>query len=79
MFKRRNKPVIVEWAPYFVPIPLVCDKCGAVFITRNYKYIGARSVYFGNDYNKCRLCMRLGHTLDDWLPNEEYFLQGVWM
>ena len=72
--------VIVIWAPYNTPIPIVCGLCGAVFITRNSRYIGSGKVYFGDDEEKCHKCNKVsGHNVLNCVPDYRRYLKGVWV
>jgi len=69
---------IVSWAPYNTPIPITCMFCGAVFITRNSRYIGSGPVYFGDDEEKCRKCNKeLVHNVLECKPDYGRYLKGV--
>jgi hypothetical protein len=51
-----NPNLIAKWANYGVNIPLKCKVCGAVFITKNKKYIGFSTIYYGKDQKACSVC-----------------------
>ena len=72
---KTEKPPIVHWAPYGDVIPLKCNRCGAVFLTRNIKYVGATTIYYGDDRKMCSSCEGKGHNIVNWLPNKRLYAQ----
>ena len=53
-----NSSNIVGWARPSEWIPLKCSRCGAVFTTKNQKYVGYNDIH-------------LGHTTGDAYPYEK--------
>jgi len=78
LFKRARSRRIVNWAPEGVPIPLKCKSCGAVFVTRNKGSIRRNRIYFGDDYNKCERCDKLGHGDVFLAPDILLYARGRW-
>lgn len=72
---------IVEWADYGVHIPLKCNKCGALFSTKNIVRIGARSIFPWDFYSeqivKTDDCDNAGHTIKDLEPCEETYKASI--
>jgi hypothetical protein len=68
---------IVEWADYGEHIPLKCNKCEALFSTKNIVRIGARSIFpfshFDEGFAKTIECDNLGHTIKDLEPYKVAF------
>ena len=58
LLKRRTGPII-RYTPVEEMIPIVCRKCGAVFITKNIAYIGYSKIYYGDDYDKCDVVVKI--------------------
>ena len=81
--------VIVEWAKLNEWIPIRCSECGALFITQNNQYEGAKPVQYAIDYAldpdaekakelsyaKARKC---NHDKGCWKPDYETFKGGKW-
>lgn len=70
---------IVTWANYGEHIPVKCQKCGAIFTTKNINRIGARSIFpslsYGEKDNfiKTSECDNAGHSADDLIPDREAY------
>lgn len=56
LFRGQRNKTIVSWARKRENIPLTCQKCGAVFYTKNIGYIGLNTIYFGTNHDACRKC-----------------------
>ena len=83
------KDVIVEWAKPNEWIPIRCSECGALFITQNNQYEGAKPVQYAIDYAldpvpekakelsyaRGRKC---NHGSDCWKPDYETYQRGEW-
>ena len=76
LFKRRTGP-IVRYAPIGEIIPIVCTRCGAVFITKNIAYIGYSKIYYGDDYDKCEKCCGEDHNLRFLKPDRKRYINGL--
>lgn len=44
-------------------IPITCEKCGAVFTTKNTGPLGKYPIRYSTQTDACRKCQALGHTL----------------
>ena len=76
LFGKNIKP-IVKYAPMGEVIPIVCKKCGAVFLTENIEYIGYSKIYYGDDYDKCNKCCRKGHSHRYLRPDRVRYIKGL--
>lgn len=56
LFRGQRSKNIVSWAQKGENIPLICQKCRAVFYTKNIGYIGQNTIYFGPNHYACRKC-----------------------
>ena len=72
-----NPSPIVKYAPVGEIIPVICKKCGAVFLTKNIAYIGYSRIYYGDDYEKCKKCSVEGHNLKYLKPDRLKYTKGL--
>lgn len=74
LFTGQKSRVIVSWAQRGENIPLTCQKCGAVFYTKNINYIGAHTIYYGTDHNACQICK---HHISCLKPDIKRYTKGL--
>lgn len=77
LFRKRDNR-LVQWASLNQWIPLRCNKCGAIFITKNVGPLGSRPIHYGLDYDRCKLCEQNKHKLQQLIPAKDIFDKGVW-
>ncbi|RJX25115.1 MAG: hypothetical protein C4554_07720 [Dethiobacter sp.] len=84
-----NYDAMVEWAEINDWIPLRCKACGALYTTKNYRYVGAKPVHYAIDYeldpdpkrakelsfDKCKRCE---HNLKYLKPDYKVYRIGRW-
>lgn len=66
---------LVNWAALNQWIPLRCNKCGAIFTTKNIGPLGSHAVHFGLNYQQCRECK---HHLANLIPDQDIFRTHIW-
>jgi len=76
LFKRSPGP-IVKYAPVGEIIPVVCRKCGAVFLTKNIAFIGYSKIYHSDDFEKCEECCGKGHSHRHLSPDRLRYKKGL--
>jgi len=75
---------IVQWADAGEWIPLKCGLCGAIYVTKNLKYVGYRGIHYGHSpedtekYEKAKACTRARHPISYLRPDLNTYRGGVW-
>lgn len=67
---------LVKWALPNEYIPLRCEMCGAIFVTKNKGPLGELPINYGPDYAKCRQCEAERHPLTILNPHKRTYLRG---
>lgn len=67
---------IAKWALLDEYVPLKCELCSAIFVTKNRGPIGSQPIKYGKDYNKSKQCETKKHHLIHLLVDKKTYTKG---